>query len=217
MSGIAIVDYGIGNIKSISNAFEKVGAEIVLTRDKGTILGAQGVVLPGVGAFSHGMEKLNEYGLNIVLKEYSDTGKPLLGICLGMQMLFDKSSEFSETQGLGIIPGSVEKLKLLSPDVKKLPHISWNELSEKKLGSWKGTILDGLKSFEDMYFVHSFAVHPDDPNDVLSTTMYSDYEFCSSVKRKNTYGCQFHPEKSSKEGLKIIKNFVKISKEYKNV
>lgn len=217
MSNIAIIDYGIGNIRSIVNALEKVGATVLLTRDRNNILNADGVVLPGVGAFAHGMEQLKLYELVDVLKEYALTEKPLLGICLGMQMLFSKSNEFTETEGLGIIPGNIERLKLLDSNQQKLPHISWNGLYESEKKTWVDTILDGIKPCEDMYFVHSFAAVPNDRNDVLSTTVYSEYEFCSSVKRGNVYGCQFHPEKSATEGLKIIKNFVKICESTNNV
>ncbi|MCL6415599.1 imidazole glycerol phosphate synthase subunit HisH [Aestuariirhabdus sp. Z084] len=210
MSYIAIIDYEMGNIKSIFNAFEKVGAEVVLTRDKAKILGAVGVVLPGVGAFSHGMKTLTELGLDKIIHEYVATGKPLIGICLGMQMLFETSNEFGVSSGLSIIPGRVEKLKTLDINYEKLPHVSWSEILEKTPGFWKSSILDGISANEDMYFVHSFAVEPKDPNNILSSTIYSGAEFCSSVKHQNIYGCQFHPEKSATSGLKVISNFVNI-------
>lgn len=210
MTTIAIIDYEVGNIRSIFSAFEKVGAMPKLTRDRQEILNADGVVLPGVGAYSHGMEKLTEHGLDSVIKDFSATGKPVLGICLGMQLLLSESDEFGRTEGLGLIPGSVKQLKLLNPQVQKLPHVSWNELQVPDGVSWHGTILEGIASEEDMYFVHSFMAVPESESHVLSLTSYSDSQFCSSVKNGNVYGCQFHPEKSAEEGLKIISNFIRI-------
>lgn len=212
MSIIAIVDYDVGNIKSIFSALEKVGAEAVITRNKEDILTADGVILPGVGAFSHGMEKLYQYDLVETVKEFVQTNKPLLGICLGMQMLFNSSSEFGETLGLALIPGKVVKLTTLSTEYQKLPHVSWSEVHEKELGYWKNTILTGITPNEHMYFVHSFIAVPDSVEDILSTSIYSGQDFCSAVKHNNIYGCQFHPEKSAVEGLKIISNFINICK-----
>ena len=213
---LVIIDYDIGNVRSILNAFEQVGIIPTLSRDKNDILNADGVILPGVGAFSHGMEKLNKYSLVNILKEYVETGKPLLGICLGMQMLFDESEEFGKTVGLGLISGKVIKLPTENNKYEKLPHVSWNEISPKGI-DWKGTVLDSIKSTSDMYFVHSYIVKPSDKNHILSITNYAGYEFCSSVKKNNIYGCQFHPEKSARDGLKVIENFIKIMKENKNV
>lgn len=210
MITIAIIDYEVGNIRSICSAFEKLGATPKLTMDRHEILNADGVVLPGVGAYSHGMGKLKEHGLDSVIKDFAATGKPVLGICLGMQLLLSESEEFGRTEGLGLIPGSVKQLNLLNPEVQKLPHVSWNELQEPKGMSWHGTILEGIEPEEDMYFVHSFMAVPESESHVLSLTSYSDSKFCSSVKNGNVYGCQFHPEKSAEEGLKIISNFIRI-------
>ena len=210
MTTIAIVDYEVGNIRSIFSAFEKMGATPKLTRDRQEILNTDGVVLPGVGAYSHGMKKLKEHGLDSVIKDFAATGKPVLGICLGMQLLLSESDEFGRTEGLGLIPGSVKQLNLLNPQVQKLPHVSWNELQVPNGMSWHETILEGIASEEDMYFVHSFMAVPESESHVLSLTSYSDSQFCSSVKNGNVYGCQFHPEKSAAEGLKIISNFIRI-------
>jgi imidazole glycerol-phosphate synthase subunit HisH len=207
MSTIAIIDYDVGNIKSICNAFEKVGANIIVTRDRDEISKADGVVLPGVGAFYHGMQKLKQYGLDKTILDIANSGKPLLGICLGMQMLFSSSEEFGNTAGLGIIPGKVLKLPLIDPDYQKLPHVSWNELNGCGPESWRSSILKDVPENENMYFVHSFFAKPDDKKDILSTTVYSDHKFCSTVQRNNVYGCQYHPEKSAIAGLKIITNF----------
>ncbi len=216
MTVIAVIDYDVGNVKSIINALTKVGARALLSRDRDEILAADGVVLPGVGAYSHGMEKLQTYELVTIIEELAASDKPLLGICLGMQMLFEHSSEFGKTQGLGLIPGEVVGLKVLDSRYKKIPHVSWNELHEPELGRWESTILDGINQQEDMYFVHGFVACPSERENILSTTTYSNNEFCSSVKRGNIYGCQFHPEKSSIEGLRVIRNFVGICEEISN-
>jgi len=207
---IAVIDYGVGNIKSICRALEKSGAEVCLTNDRDKVISSDGVLLPGVGAFAHGMEKLNSQGIDELLREFSETGKPILGICLGMQMLFDQSTEFGETKGLGLIPGQVLRLETLDEAHEKLPHVSWNEIKPGTSSEWEGTILNSIKDGEDMYFVHSYYVKPANEEDVLSTTVYSQFEYCSTVKHQNIYGCQYHPEKSAETGLKIIKNFVEI-------
>lgn len=210
MTTIAIIDYEVGNIRSIFSAFEKVGSTPKLTRNPQEIMAADGLVLPGVGAYSHGMEKLREHSLDSVIKDFAATGKPVLGICLGMQLLLSESDEFGHTEGLGLIPGSVKKLMLLNPQVQKLPHVSWSELELPSNSAWDGTILEGIAPKEDMYFVHSFMAVPEGESHVLSLTNYSESQFCSSVKNGNVYGCQFHPEKSAEEGLKIITNFIRI-------
>ena len=209
---IAIVDYGIGNVRSILSAFENQGANVFLTRDKNKILESDGVILPGVGAFSHGMDSLNKHGLVDIIKEYVESNKPFMGICLGMQMLFEESEEFGVTKGLGLISGKVVKLPTKDSQNEKLPHVSWNELNSGKI-QWPNTVLENIKEGSDMYFVHSFVAQPNNESNVLSTTEYSGYNFCSSVKSGNIYGCQFHPEKSGKIGLKIVKNFIRMCKE----
>lgn len=206
---IVVIDYGIGNVKSIINSFEKHDIKAILSRDKRTIFEADGLVLPGVGAFSHGMNNLNKYDLVPVIREYVKTEKPLLGICLGMQMLFERSEEFLNTDGIGLIKGQVLKLPIESSNKRKLPHIGWNEICPKET-EWRNTIFDGIKRDASMYFVHTFAGNPDNEEDVLSVTKYHGVEFCSAVKMNNIYGCQFHPEKSGAAGLDIISNFLKI-------
>ncbi len=206
---IAVIDYGVGNVRSILSAFANQGANVFLTRDKNKILDSDGVVLPGVGAFAHGMDGLNKYGMVEIIKEYVESNKPFMGICLGMQLLFEESEEFGVTVGLGLIPGRVIKLPTKDSQNEKLPHVSWNELNSGKI-QWSDTVLESIKVGSDMYFVHSFVVQPNDEDNVLSTTEYSGYNFCSSVKKDNIYGCQFHPEKSDKTGLKIVKNFIRM-------
>lgn len=211
---IVVIDYGIGNIKSIKNAFEALGVEVILSREKDAILNADGVVLPGVGAFSHGMNNLIEYGLDDIIREYVKTNKPLLGICLGMQMMMEESEEFGITKGLGLIKGRVIKIPVDQTKKIKLPHISWNEIKDKSV-DWEDTILEDVPRDSNMYFVHTFVAKPDHEDNILSVTEYANVEFCSSVKKDNIYGCQFHPEKSATKGLGIIKNFIKICKNLK--
>ena len=206
---IVVVDYGIGNVKSIINAFENQGQKVILSNNKDVILNADGVVLPGVGAFSHGMNNLKKYDLIDVIKDYASNGRPFLGICLGMQMLLEESEEFGNTKGIGLIKGKVIKLPVDVSKKIKLPHISWNEIKLKNI-DWNNTIFDNIKNNSDMYFVHTFVAKPDNDNEILSTTNYFDVDFCSSLKKDNIYGCQFHPEKSGDIGLKIIRNFIKI-------
>lgn len=213
---IIVIDYDIGNVKSILNAFKKNGITAILSRNKDEILNADGVVLPGVGAFAYAMEKLLQYSLADVIYQYADTNKPLLGICLGMQVLLEESEEFGITKGLGLIEGKVVKLPINDINHDKLPHVGWNEVNQPIGMKWDETILDNIKNKADMYFVHSYAAVPKHNKNILSTTFYSGHEFCSSVKNNNIYGCQFHPEKSAVEGLRIINNFLNICREHKN-
>ncbi len=214
---ISILDYGIGNIKSIKNAFEKSGVTTHLVDNTASILQAQALVVPGVGAFSEAVKSLKEKNMFFSVREFSKLNKPILGICLGMQLLFDSSTEFGNTEGLGLISGSVKRLKPKKENFK-LPHISWNVLipKENKILSWKNTILENIECDQEVYFLHSFTSFPKEKTHILSETEYGGEKFCSSVKKDNIYGCQFHPEKSGKHGLKIIDNFCKITKQHYN-
>lgn len=207
---IVILDYGLGNVKSMFNAFNKIGAMPSLTADKKLILNADSLILPGVGAFSKGIQNLRETGLFEVLLEYVKKGKPLLGICLGMQMLMDESEEFGLNQGLGLIKGNVIKLPTIKNPKEKIPHVSWNEIYEPSIGFWNKTILEDIQNKSDLYFVHSYVTVPTDEKNILSRTNYAGIDFCSAIQHENIIGTQFHPEKSSEIGLKILSNFVNL-------
>jgi|TARA_Y100000992_G_scaffold256754_1_gene190355 glutamine amidotransferase len=201
---IVIIDYGIGNIKSICSALSHFNINISISNDEDEILSAKGIILPGVGAFKSGMKNLLELNLDLILKKYFETNKPILGICLGMQLLFESSEEFGFCEGLGLIEGKVQKLK----NEKKLPHIAWSEI--KKTNS-DNTILDGINNNSDFYFVHSFVSYPKNTSEMIASSNYYNQEFCSVVKKGNIYGCQFHPEKSGSKGLKLLENFIKLT------
>lgn len=212
MKKVIVIDYGIGNVRSIQNALGNIGVETLLTRKIDEIISADAVILPGVGAFNHGMSNLKQFGLISALKEYVNTGKPFLGICLGMQMLFEGSVEFdSSEEGLGFIKGEV----IIFPKYNiRLPHIGWNEIHEPVSGRWKGTLLDHelINEGTDVYFVHTFVGNPTDKSVILSLTEYEGVKFCSSVHQDNIYGTQFHPEKSANLGAEILKKFVELIK-----
>jgi glutamine amidotransferase len=207
---VVILDYGIGNIKSISNAIIEIGAIPILTNDPIVILSADACILPGVGAFQKGMSNLQSLNLISVIHDFVNTGKPFLGICLGMQLLFDESHEFGLTNGLGLINGSVQKMKLQQNSKEKLPHVSWNELYEPKKGRWMGSLLEKTKLKSDVYFVHSYAVIPENREDILALTNYGEQAICAAVKKNNITGVQFHPEKSGFFGLKMLAQYLSI-------
>lgn len=207
MRTIAILDYDIGNVRSIFNAFRMLNTNPILTDKPEDILQADGVVLPGVGAFTTGINNLKSHQLVGVIQEYIRSGKPFLGICLGMQMLMDESDEFGQSKGLGLIPGRVEKLKI---NKLRLPHISWNEIQKPKNVNWENTIFKKIGEDDNFYFVHTFAAVPIHESSILSTTVYDGHSFCSAVFKDNLYGVQFHPEKSALVGLRILDNFTKL-------
>ncbi|WP_459775375.1 imidazole glycerol phosphate synthase subunit HisH [Aquifex pyrophilus] len=201
-----VIDYGMGNLRSVSKALETVGfPEVLVSGDYRELEEADVLVLPGVGAFGDAMKNLEELNLISPIKKHIERGKPFLGICLGLQLLFEKSYEHGEHRGLGILEGEV---KLLPLGVK-IPHIGWNQLWFKK----KSEILNGLKEGDFFYFVHSYRVIPKDENVVLTTTDYGEY-FVSSVEVDNILAVQFHPEKSQKKGLKLLENFRKKAEKY---
>ena len=201
---IAIVDYGVGNLFSLKSSLAAIGAEVVVTRDAGLLRSAHKLILPGVGAFEDAARKLRECGLDTVIKEEAARGKPILGICLGMQLLFEKSYEFGEHRGLGLIPGSVVPMAGFIPDQLKIPHIGWNALRMKKSCPLFRFISEG----DCVYFVHSyFAAHCDDY--VIADTEYGQW-LTAAVQNSNVFGCQFHPEKSGSVGLNILRAFAEL-------
>jgi imidazole glycerol-phosphate synthase subunit HisH len=205
---IAVLDYDIGNLASIVNALTEVGVTAVPTRDRAQIESADALILPGVGAFCQGMGNLSKYDLLDSISLHISSGKPFLGICLGMQLLFEESEEFGLCKGLGILKGRVRKLTLSSESTDKLPHIGWNAVRQPITGRWGGTIFETVSEPSDFYFVHSFAVEPEDQEIILGVTDFGGYQFCSGVHSGNIYGCQFHPEKSGMVGLSVLRNFV---------
>ncbi|MBR5596660.1 MAG: imidazole glycerol phosphate synthase subunit HisH [Lachnospiraceae bacterium] len=205
---VAIIDYDAGNIKSVQKAIEYLGEEVIITRNPEEILQASRVILPGVGAFGDAMEKLHKYHLVEVIKEVVNKGIPFLGICLGLQLLFEKSDETPGVEGLGILEGEIKRIP--DYDELKIPHIGWNSLKYPN----KGKLYEGIAEDSYVYFVHSYYLEAKNQDIVVATT---DYGTCihASVEHDNVFACQFHPEKSSTVGLKILENFLKVSKEDK--
>ena len=202
---IAIVDYGVGNLFSLNSSFRAIGAEVVVTSDPAVIRSADRIILPGVGAFADAAEKLRKSGLDKVIIEETKNGKPLLGICLGMQMLFEKSYEYGEHQGLGLIPGAVRPIKDVIDEGLKIPHIGWNPLHFK---GEKDVLFRYINEGDCVYFVHSYYAADCDPN-VIATAEYSK-ELTAAVRNGNVWGAQFHPEKSGTVGLAILKAFSEV-------
>ncbi|MDH5543259.1 MAG: imidazole glycerol phosphate synthase subunit HisH [Nitrospinota bacterium] len=201
---IAIVDYEMGNLRSVQKGFEKVGAEAIITRDISVIESASGVVLPGVGAFTVCMENLEKYGLITPIKSFIESGKPFLGICLGLQLLFEESVEFGNCKGLGLIKGKVRKFPA---DEMKVPHMGWNSVDISR----DSRLLEGIHDGTYFYFVHSYYVDPEE--DVSIATTDYGFNFVSAVEKGNIFATQFHPEKSQAEGLKILENFAGLAGE----
>jgi glutamine amidotransferase len=199
MTRLAILDYGMGNLRSVEKAFEHVGAEVLRTADADAAADAAGLVLPGVGAFPKAMERVRELGFDRLIAERMGEGTPVLGICLGMQLLFERSSELGGAEGLGLLAGGVEPLE--APGLK-IPHIGWEPMRLER----ESEIAAGIASETPFYFVHTLTVRPDDPADVLGTAVYGD-RFVGAVERAPLYGFQFHPEKSSAAGLRLLENF----------
>lgn len=203
---IAILDYGVGNLFSLRSSFAVIGAEAVVTADPDVIRSADRVILPGVGAFGDAAEKLRQSGLGEVLCEQAAAGKPIMGICLGMQLLFDKSYEYGEHKGLGLIPGTVRPIADVIPSDLKIPHIGWNAL---RFRGKKSPLFRYLREGEHVYFVHSFyAADCDDA--VIADAEYGAY-LTAAVAKGNVYGCQFHPEKSGETGLNILRAFCELN------
>lgn len=212
----AVVDYGLGNLFSIKRACEHAGIEVLITPQKDDILAADVVILPGVGAFGDAMAALRRLDLVNVLREVAESGKPLVGICLGIQLLMNESYEFGVHQGLGIIEGPVVRFENPRQEgrVLKVPQVQWNRIfcangQLPKEKAWSNTPLEGVEDGEFMYFVHSYFVRPTDPSVVLSVSRYGSIEFCSSLRHRNIFACQFHPERSGAVGLQVYRNLFK--------
>ena len=211
MTGVTVVDYDSGNLLSVRRALEHCGAKVDITESPDGVLSANRLVLPGVGAFGDAMDKLRSRNLVQPLKDYAATGRPFLGICVGMQILFEKGLEFGEQEGLGLVPGSVPAVPDTGTDggPHKVPHIGWSELTPPNSSrTWEDTVLAGLERPVHCYFVHSFATIPDNDDDLLATCDYNGRRITAAMGRGNLVGCQFHPEKSGKTGLKILSNFL---------
>lgn len=205
---IAIIDYDAGNIKSVEKALIHLGQEVTVTRDAETILKADGVILPGVGSFGDAMGKLRTYGLVDVIRRYVDSGRPFLGICLGLQLLFEGSEESPGVEGLRILEGKI--LRIPQEKGLKVPHIGWNDLRYPR----KGRLFEGIggehaQSGSYVYFVHSYYLQAADEEIVMATTEYG-VTIHASVEKGNVFACQFHPEKSSETGMGILRNFCRV-------
>lgn len=206
---IAIIDYGMGNLRSVQKGFEKIGSEAVITNDPQVVLRAARVVLPGVGAFRDCMHNLEQGGFVEPILKVIAEGKPFLGICVGMQLLFTDSVEFGLYRGLGVIPGHVLRFPdqmTVAGEKLKVPQMGWNQLSIKR----RPPVFEGIDDGSNVYFVHSYFVKPDDSSVIATTTDYG-FEFCSSVWKDNVVATQFHPEKSQAVGLQILKNFAELT------
>jgi glutamine amidotransferase len=211
MAHVAVVDYGIGNLLSVCRALAYCGAEVGLTDSAEGILSAGYLVLPGVGAFADGMEGLRQRRLIKAIQSYALSGRPFLGICLGMQLMMESSEEFGQHEGLGLIPGKVIAIPPSGTDgtPHKIPHIGWNGLLKPYPGkNWQGTILQGLQPEDAVYFVHSFTCVPAQEKFRLADCIYDGRIISAAVHSGALHGCQFHPEKSGPVGLQLIKNFL---------
>ena len=198
MTSVAIIDYGVGNLRSVEKAFAAVGVEALVTRDRAALVDAERLVLPGVGAFATCIRELNRYGFGELIVERVNQGTPLLGVCVGMQMLFEESSEFGKTKGLGLLKGSVKRF---DGDLV-VPHVGWNCVSQTTSHS----LFENIPQDSFFYFVHSYFCEPTDRDAAIGTTEYGA-SFVSTVAQKNVYGVQFHPEKSQSAGLRLLRNF----------
>lgn len=215
-SRIAIVDYGMGNLFSVKRACEHFGMHAAITSSYKEIESADAVILPGVGAFGDAMKNLEELNLVGLLSDTAAQNKPLIGICLGVQLLMEESLEFGRHKGLGIFKGRVVKFDhpMEGGRELKVPQVGWNRINKARKPSgkdaWQGTLLEGIEEGAFMYFVHSYVVQPSDPEIIISTTKYGHIDFCSSLGRKNIFACQFHPERSDKDGLKVYRNLASL-------
>ncbi len=203
---IAIIDYGMGNLRSVHKALEAVGSDAVVSSDPQTILDADSVVLPGVGAFKDCMDNLDRLGLIDVVRKSIHSGKPFLGICLGLQLLFEESIEFGTVEGLGILPGKVIRFNFPDDPALKVPHMGWNTLTVNK----PSPLFDSMDTHPYYYFVHSYYVVPETRDIIATTTRYGE-DFVSGIEHDNIHAFQFHPEKSQKQGLAMLEKFARLN------
>ena len=207
---VTIIDYGVGNLLSVQRGFEHCGAKVVLTSDPEVILASQKIILPGVGAFPNAMEALKKLDLVPVIQELARLKKPLLAICLGMQLLMEESEEFGVTAGLGLISGRVVAVpnKTIELNPQKIPYIGWGSLQPTDSESdWMGTLLQDNDPGDAAYFVHSFMAEPTDPKNRVAHSVYGGHRISAVIKKDQITGCQFHPEKSGEVGLRILRRF----------
>jgi len=208
-STIVILDYGLGNLFSVQHVCEHLGYETRITQDKNDIASADAVILPGVGAFGDAIRNMHSLDLVSPVKDFISSGKPFMGVCLGMQLLFSESEEFGTHKGLDIIGGSIKKFPSVTAAGNRIrvPQISWNHVLQTGKG-WNGSPLAGMENGMYMYFVHSYYAVPADPEVVLTETEYEGIRYCSAVKKGNVFATQFHPEKSAAKGIEIYKNWL---------
>ncbi len=214
---VAIIDYKMSNLFSVQAACEKVRLSSVITSDNHEILDAKVAILPGVGAFGKAMKYLIDSKLDETIYQFVDSGKPFVGVCLGLQLLFENSDEFGDYKGLGLVKGKVKKFKYHSHKNIKypVPQIGWNRVADNGV-SWEDSFLSNNHNNDFMYFVHSYFVVPENESIILSKTNYGDHEYCSSIQQDNIFACQFHPEKSGNKGLLVYENIMSKIKRDKN-
>lgn len=204
---LTIIDYGSSNLYSVINACKTFGIEAEVSSDHDIILNSDAVILPGVGAFNEAMSNLKDLGLIEPIKEFINSGKPFMGICLGLHLLFERSEEFGNTEGLGVVKGSIKKFPYNIDQNLKVPQIAWNTINSTNNGNWERSPLSTIDKEAYMYFVHSFYADAEDSEVVLTETKYNDVTYCSSILKNNIFATQFHPEKSGDLGLEIYKNW----------
>ena len=206
MKKTVIIDYESGNLFSVFHACKMLGLDPLISNKTDDVHNAAGVILPGVGAFGDAMQNLYHSGMSDAIREYIADERPFLGICLGMQLLFEKSEEFGDNIGLGLVKGKVKKF-IFSDTHIKVPHVGWNRIYKQEDVNSNSSILKNVSQGDYMYFVHSYYVEPTDEKDITSMTDYEGKNFCSSIMKKNIFATQFHPEKSGKSGISILKEF----------